>query len=146
MKLREFTLNDYEALVDMYYEFCKEVYSDRQIGFKYSYYMVVSEWIKDNKNIVLAVDNNDSIAGFTLSYIDTMNGLTEPIYNGDIAYVKPDKRKTRAAYMLYKNVFEFAKEQGLKIVANGRITGNTAKMIEKHFNVKPTYLIFEKDT
>lgn len=142
MILRKFNLNDYEKLVDLYYDFHKEVYSNREIGAKYFYYKKVIGLINDKYDIIVLYEGDDMI-GFTLAKIDHMEGLTEKIYSGDIAYVIPSKRKGRAAYMLYKNVYNYAKEIGLKIVSNGRIENGVSDMIEKHFNATPRYTIFE---
>ena len=144
MKLRKFTLEDYETLVNMYYEFAKEVYHNRKIGYKYSFYKIVDSWIDKKHDIILA-ERDGGMVGFTIGYIDNMGGITEPVYNGEIAYVIPSKRGSRASYMLYKNVVSYASELGLRLVSNGRIENGVAGMVQKHFNVKPTYFMFEKE-
>ena len=143
MILEKFILPYYEEVVDMYYEFTKEVYPERHIGERYFFYKEVGLWIKDGRDIVVAKKDN-SITGFSLAYIDENAGLTNPIYNGIIVYVKPDYRKTRAAYLLYKNVSNYAKEQGLTMMANGLATTDTAKMIKKHFDCKEMFINFER--
>lgn len=144
IRLRKFSLGDYEDVVDMFYEFCKEVYNNRKIGYKYAYYMIISDWIKNKCDIIVAEDEG-KIIGFTMSRIDNMNGLTEPIYNGEYAFVYKEYRKTRAAYLLYKNVVDYAKQIGLKLVSNGRVENGVSDMIQKHFGVEPQYIIFEKE-
>lgn len=143
VKLREFKIDDYEELVDMYYEFYKET-SKRKIYPKYFYYKDVIEWINKNKKIVLAI-KEDIIIGFNTFYYTENNGLTEPYIMGEICYVKPEFRNSRAAYLLYNNCVEYAKENKLPLTANGRIENGVNKLIEKHFRVTPTYITFEKD-
>ena len=41
--LRPFFLSDYEAVVDMYYDFTREVFTERKIGYKYFFYKTVQE-------------------------------------------------------------------------------------------------------
>lgn len=145
MILRRITLNDYEEIVDMYYNFMIEVFGDkRQITPKYFYYKLVIDWINSSKHIVVAT-KDDKVLGFTLSYIDTNSNLTEPIYNGEIAYVKKEYRNTKAGYMLYKNVVNVAKELNMNLVANGRICNGIDKMIEKHFKPEAMFINYEKE-
>lgn len=143
IKLRKFTLYDYEELVDMHYEFTKEVYPDRKLGYRYSFYMIVNDWIEKKHDIVLAV-KDDNICGFTMSYVDYVDGLTEPVYRGEIAYVKPEYRKTRVGHMLYSNVVRYAEELELKLVSMSRIENGIDKMVIKHFNAIPKYIMMER--
>lgn len=142
MTIRKFQVDDFEELVEMYYNFICEVHHNRKIGAKYFFYRKVMEWINKGLDIILA-DDNGKLAGFTLAYIDDMKGITEPVYQGDMCYVKPEYRKGRAAYMLYKNVYNYGKEQGLLVTSNGRIENGIDQMVIKHFNAKPTFQIIE---
>lgn len=143
MTLRPFFLQDYEAVVDMYYDFTKEVFTERRIGTKYFFYKTITDWIQKGRDIVL-VEHNDEIIGFSMAYYDDFGGLTEPFYNGEIAYVKPEYRKSKAAYLLYNNVVEVAKEKNLLLVANGRIENGIDTMIKKHFKATPMFINFER--
>ena len=143
MTLRKMELDDYEDVVDMYYNFTKEVYLDRKIGKRYFFYKEVMSWINNSRDVIL-VEKDDIIVGFSLSYIDLNGGMTEKIYNGVIAYVKPEYRKTRAAYLLYKNVSDYAKEQELTLMANGLATNGVSDMIKKHFDCKEMFVNFER--
>ena len=142
MKLRRFSLNDYEELVDMYYEFAKEVYMERKIGMRYSFYKSVDSWINEDRDIIVAY-NGSELCGFTESYIDNNNGITEPVYMGEIAYTKPKYRKGRASYMLYNNVVEYAKQLGMTLVSFSRVENGVDKMVNKHFSPVKTYQQFE---
>jgi GNAT superfamily N-acetyltransferase len=144
LHLRKFQLDDYEVVVDMLYNFYIEVYGDmRKIGSKYFFYKEVAEWINSGKDIVIAEQDCD-IAGFTLAYINDFGGMTEPVYYGEIAFVYPEYRKGRAAYMLYKNVVQYAQEIGLNLFSNGRVENKVSDMIEKHFNPKKMFINYER--
>jgi len=143
MIIREITLNDYEEVATMYHRFITEVFSeDRKISLIYFCYKMVIDWINDKKHIVVA-EKNGVICGFSLCFVDDFNGLTEPIYNCDIAYVKPEYRKTRAAYLLYHNAYNIAKELGLNIHSQGRIENGVKDMMIKHFNLKEKFTVLE---
>lgn len=144
MYLRKFQLKDYEEVVDMYYQFITEIFSEkRKISPKYFYYQKVSDWINSKKNIIIA-EKNKVIVGFSMSFIDEFDGLTEPIYNGETIYVKPEFRKTRAGYMLYHNTVKYSEEIGLNIMANGRVENKIDKMIEKHFKPTTMFINYER--
>lgn len=145
MYLRKFTLDDYEEVVDMYYEFIKEVFGDiRQLSPKYFYYKKVIDCINSKKHIVLSVSDVGVITGFSLCYVDEFDGLTNPVYSCEIAYVKPTYRNTKSAYMLYHNGSKVAKELGLNLITNGRIENGTSKMMEKHFSLDAKFINFER--
>lgn len=144
MKLKEFKLNDYEDLVNMFYDFIVEVFAeDRDIAPKYFCYKEVMSWINNKKHIVL-VGNDKETVGFSLSYIDEFNGLTNPIYTCEYAFVKPKYRKSRAAYLLYNNGSNVAKELNLNLVSNGRVENGVSNMMEKHFNLESKFINFER--
>lgn len=140
--LKTFKLDSYEELVSMFYDMYCEIYHDRKIGLKYRYYQKVIEWIEKNHNIIVCYKDNIAV-GFTLSYM-VQDGLTEPYYFGELAYVKPEYRKTRASYMLYKNVVNYAEELGMLLVSNSRIENGVDSMVQKHFNTTPTYITVER--
>lgn len=142
IELSKFQLSDYEQVVNMYYEFTKEVYPNRKIGERYFFYKVVQKWINDGADIVIATEGMIPI-GFSVCYKDEFGGLTEPIYQCDIAYVKPHKRKSRAAYLLYNNAYEYAKQLGLKVSTSGRTSNKVDKMMMKHFNLTQTFTTLE---
>lgn len=134
MTLIPFSLELYEDLVDMYHSFISEVYgSKRRLNSKYFFHKEVQHWIDARKEIVI-VANQDNVIGFSVSYIDNMSGMTEDVYNGDIAYVKPEYRKTKAGYLLYKNILARAEELNMNLVGNGRVENGVDMMLVKHFS------------
>ena len=79
-----------------------------------------------------------------MCYIDEFGGLTEAIYNCEYAYVKPEFRKTKAAYLLYHNAYNYSKELGLNVVTNGRVENGVSKMMKKHFDLQQQFINFER--
>lgn len=145
MRLVEFSMDYYEDVVDMFYDFNIELFSKyRKIGYKYFYYKAVMNWINDKKHIIICIDKYNNPIGFSLAYIDDNSGLTERYYNGEIAYVKPAYRKGKASYLLYKNVVAMSVQLGLNLNSNGRIENGIDKMIEKHFNPIPLFTNYER--
>lgn len=133
MQLIPFSLEFYEDLVDMHYSYVREIYGDkRRINPKYFFYRSVQSWIEKRREIVLAIHKGD-VVGYTVSYIDDMDGLTEPVYKGQYVYVKETARKTRAAYLLYNNVEQRAKDLNMNLTADGRVSNGADKILDKHF-------------
>ena len=133
MRLIPFSLEFYEDLVDMHYAFITEVYGDkRRINSKYFFHKEVQSWIDNRREIVLAV-SNCKVIGYSLSYITDLSGLTEPVYKGEYVYVVKDARKSRAAYLLYNNITQRAKDLNMNVSGGGRAINGADKMLEKHF-------------
>ena len=144
MTIRKFEIGDFEEVVSMYEALAKEIYPNRSHGAKYFFYRAVIDWVSSNKDIVVA-EKDGELVGFTLAYLDHCGGITEPVYNGEIAYVKPNARKTRAAYMLYHNVSNFANEQGLTLIANAYIGGeNKVDKIQQKLGGQPMFISMER--
>lgn len=143
MNIRKMNIDDYEEVVDMFYSFITEVFSDkRKISPKYFYYKEVMSWINLNKDVIIAYKDS-TIVGFSMCYLDEFNGLTERVYTCEYAYVKPEYRNSRAAYMLYNNAYSYGKEKGLNIVTNGRIQNGVSNMMAKHFDLKEQFINYE---
>ena len=143
MILRKMTLNDYEDVVDMYYEFNKEIYTNRKINPKYFFYQMVASWIKDDKDVIL-VEKDGEVIAFTLSYVNLNSGLTDKFYFAEAGYIKKEHRKTRAAYMLFKNISDYAEENNMNLAGTFFSENGTADMIEKHFDCKEVFKNFER--
>ena len=141
MTLRPFFLSDYDSVVDMYYEFVKEVFSNRKIGDRYFFSKAVMNWINTGKNIVV-VEHNDEIVGFSMAFVDDNGGLTEPFYHGEVIYIKHNFRKSKAAYLLYNNGVEVAKDLGLISTANCRIQDGVD--LKRHFNAQEIFINLER--
>ena len=141
--LRQFELDDFPELVSMFKELTREIYPNRKIGADYFFYRSVLGWVQADKHIIIALKGED-IIGFSLCHIET-SGITEPIYLGECAYVKPEYRRSKAAYLLYKNGSDKASELGLTLFSNAFIGGlNHVDKIQEKFGMKPMFIGYER--
>lgn len=143
MKLREFEHKDYLEVVAMFKDFVATVYPNRKLGSDLAFYDDVLNWVKTGKHIFV-VDNGRELMGFSVSSIDQNRGLTEPVYFGEICYVKPQFRKTKCAYLLYNNGSEIAQKLGIALCANAFISEDKVQKIQSKFGMKPTYQTMER--
>ena len=91
MILRNATLADFTELVLMYKDLSKIVYHNLKINDDIFFYGTVIEWFKRKRDIVIA-DDNGTIAGFTLAYVEDLQIVTleNAIYMGmknDLAFI-----------------------------------------------------------
>lgn len=129
MILRPATLSDFQELVMMYKDLIKTIYHNMKLSDDIFFYGTVIEWFKQKKDIIVA-EKDGIIAGFSLAYIENLL-IIEPYYFGDLAYVKPEFRKTKCAYLLYNNVVNYGKELGLKVEARAFIGNGNVDRIDK---------------
>ena len=105
MRLRPATLADHEELVEMFSDLIGTVYKGFRLGQKFFFHRTVIAWFEKNNNVVICEKDDGTIVGISMGYVDDI-GFIEPYYKGEIAYVKPEYRKTRCAFMLYNNVVD----------------------------------------
>lgn len=145
MKLRKALLVDYPELVDMYKKLTITIYDGFEIGEDIFFHGVVQRWFQSKKDIVICEKDDGTITGFSVGYIDDI-GIVKPYYYGDVAYVKPQFRKGRTAYLLYNNVVDYAEQQGLQLIAKAFVSeDNTDKVdkIQAKFG-KPRFIEYHK--
>ena len=130
MTLRPATLKDYEELVSMYKDLVYTVYHGMKVNDDIFLYGTVLEWFKKKRDIIVCETKDGDIAGFSLSFIEDI-AIVEPYYMGDIAYVKPEYRKTRCAYLLYNNVVDYGKRIGLKVRAKAYVGNGNIDKVDK---------------
>ncbi|WP_373069808.1 N-acetyltransferase family protein [Sulfurimonas sp.] len=129
MNIRQATTADFTELVEMFKDLIKTVYHSNQLKDDIFFHGAVMDWFRSGKDIVIA-EKDDEIAGFTLAYIQDL-GYINPYYYGDIAYIKPHFRKTRAAYLLYNNVVNYAKQLGLEVEARAFVGNGNKNSVDK---------------
>jgi len=140
--IRQFTIDDYEVVVDMLHRLYKETHGYKTINPKYFFYKEVMSWINDSKDIVVAV-KDDEVIGFTLCFVKEYNGLCDSVYHGEYGYVYEKNRKSRAAYMLYHNAYKYSRELGMLMSITNSISSGASDMVEKHFGYKPKFTTME---
>ena len=143
MILRKMELDDYEDVVDMYYDFYIEIYPNRNINHKYFFYQVVASWIKDKKDVIL-IERDGEVIAFTLSYVNMNSGLTDKFYFAEAGYIKSEYRKTKAAYMLFKNISDYAEENSMNLSGTFFLENGTSDMVKKHFDCTETFINLER--
>ena len=142
MKLRPATINDYLELVEMYKELTKIVYQGFEIGEDIFMHGTVQKWYLENRDIVICETKDGKIAGFTMGYREDI-GIIKPYYFADVAYVKPEHRKTRAAYLLYNNIVSYADQLGLPLIAKAFIGEDRNEKIQSKFG-EPFLMEFKR--
>lgn len=143
MKLRKFDADDFLEVVQMFKEFTKELYPHRKIGSDMAFSEVVLNWIKLQKHIFVTVNEDNSVTGFSMSELNHNDYITEPTYQGNIAYVKPNYRGGKSAYLLYNNMVQISKDLGLNISANAFINQYKIDKIQKKFGGNMMYINME---
>jgi len=130
MKLRIATLADYRTICDFYTALLKTVYTDLKLGEQIMIDGAVQNWWKLNHDIIIVETNEGEPVGFSLAYKDSP-GIYETVYQGELAYVLPEYRHTKAAYLLYHNIVQYADKLGLPILSKGFIGDGGRDQIEK---------------
>ena len=133
---------DYPEIVAMFKELIIAVYEGFEIGEDIFFHGTVQSWYKDNKDMVVC-EKDGTITGFSLGYVEDI-GIVKPYYFGDLAYVKPEFRKGRSAYLLYNNVVDYADGLGLPLVAKAFMgSKDQVDKIQKKFG-EPFLLEFKR--
>lgn len=146
MKIRRAEIKDFEEVVEMYYCLIKDVYPHRPTKARLFFYNAVIKWVENSCDIMVAEADNGEIAGFTLCYIKD-EGIYDPYYFGDIAYVKPEYRHSKASYLLYRSGSDMAKELNMALVAKayvGHGNKNKVDQIQEKFGMKPQFVEYER--
>lgn len=139
VEIRTATIDDIEELVYMYYDLIATAYPRRKQTSIAFYYNNVIEWFKNSWDVFITYDG-ENITGFTLGYLDNYNGIIEPYYKADIAYVKEKYRNGRSAFLLYNTVLETQKDY---IIETHALVGNASSIAEKY--CENTFKVYERD-
>lgn len=130
MKIRLATISDHEVLVEMFSDLIKTIYKGFKIGEPFFFHRNVIAWFEKNNDVIICEKDDGTVAGFSMGYIEDI-GFIEPYYKGEIAYVKPEFRKTRCAYMLYNNLAKYAEQQGLHIISSAYVGDGNQDQVDK---------------
>lgn len=115
--VREYKETDFEEVVRMYYQMCVEVYPHRQFKPIRHFFENVMFWINNNYDIVISEDNG-TITGFSMCYVDNMGGIVKDYYQGECIFIKDEYRKGRSAYLLYHTNINIAESMGYILSTN----------------------------
>lgn len=130
MKIRIATIDDYNELVEMYKNLLEIIYTDMQIGKDIFIHGAVQNWFRSNYDIIICEKDDGTTTGFSVAYVQDV-GIIEPYYMGELAYVKPEFRNGRTAYLLYTNVLKYADNQGLPVVAKAFVGNGGRDKVEQ---------------
>lgn len=130
MKLRPATIADHEELVEMFTDLINTIYKGFKIGEPFFFHRAVIAWFENGKDVVLCEKDDGTIVGFSMGYIEDI-GFIERYYKGEIAYVKDEFRKGRGAYMLYNNLADYARQQGMQIISSAYIGDGNRDQVDK---------------
>lgn len=140
--IREAKGEDIHEITTMYNDLLHIAYPNRKISALEFLYRQVTDWIIKNEFILVSHDDKiDRITGFILVRENNAGGLTEVILDAEITYVKPEHRKSRAAYLLYNTGFNYAKLRGLGIMSTS--TEESSPIVTKRFGAKKSFNHFE---
>ncbi len=130
VKVREYHDTDFEEVVEMYMALIHELYPNHKIKPVQHFCSNILNWINWNYDIILTY-NEEAITGFSMCYIDSMGGIVEDYYQGEIIYIKPQYRKGRSAYMIYKTNIAMADSQGMILATNASDTTESSHISNK---------------
>lgn len=135
MELRKADYDDYESIVEMYIDLIENVYPERKKAPKMYFYNQVFRWFDEqHANHVRVVEKNGELVAFSLATFDNVGGVTETIYHADIAYVKPEFQKSRAAYLMYMDIVGWAIDNDFVLQTAAIPETGADKIIAKRFN------------
>lgn len=117
VKIRPAYISDLNEIVSMYKKVIKEVYPSKKLGSDFHFYKAVINWIDIGHDLIIS-ENNNIVSGFCMSYVDNMGGLIAPIYYGSEIFVKPEYRKTKAFYLMQKNIIKTAQSKKMDLISD----------------------------
>jgi hypothetical protein len=130
MRIRVATLDDFEDVTKMYKELIKTVYKGFEIKEDIFFYATVTGWYDRQYSIMVSEKDDGTLTGFSMCHIEDIKFI-EPYIKGELAYVKPEYRKGRSAYLLYNNIVELAKNMNLPLISSGFIGGGEVDKIDR---------------
>ena len=142
MNLREIEPYDIDVLVEMYYDLIGYAYPNRERKSIDKYYKAVQEWYEQpGLNRVRIVEKDDVPVGFSLATYVNAGGLTEIYINAEVTYVKEEYRNTKAAFLLYNDVYRFAQDEEMGIESTS--TPASSPIVQKRWGANHMFNHFE---
>ncbi len=118
IQIREAAKEDFEEVVNMFYDLTKETFKHRTIKEKYHFFKVVLSWYEKKYQIILTLNDN-VISGFYVAFVDNFSHLTEPFYFCAEMYLKKEFRKTKAFYLMQENLINISDKLKMPLVCEG---------------------------
>ena len=140
MKIRPLLIDDIGEVTAMFIALIQIVYPKHQKGLYDTFLHVVQSWVINKRDIFIA-EHEGELVGFSLSYV-IEEKILEPYYQGDLLYIKPKFRKSKASYLLYANMLNISNNLKMPIHAKGYTQNDAGKILAKFG--EPTFVEFIK--
>ena len=134
--LEEPSAHDIPVIVDMYHKLLEVAYPDREIASYLTLYKIVLSWFNEDDRLRLVLADKN-VAGFSLVRFNNAGGATEMILDADITYLYEEFRKTRAAYIMYTDIVDYATRCDLILMSTS--TPESSPIVEKRWGARVTF-------
>lgn len=140
LRVRTVDADDIPQLVEMYMDLVSFAYPTRERAPKIVFYEIVLEWFV-RKDRIRIVCNEEENVGFSLVTKHNAGGAVETYLDAEVTYIKEKHRKGRGAYLIYNDVFEFAKKMGMGIMSTS--TPDSSPIVNKRFGAQHAFNHYE---
>jgi len=140
LRVRPVDADDVPELVEMYMDLVSFAYPTRMRAPKIVFYEIVLEWFT-RKDRIRIVENGEESVGFSLVTRHNAGGAVETYLDAEVTYIKEKYRKGRGAYLIYNDVFEFAKKMGMGIMSTS--TPDSSPIVNKRFGAEHAFNHYE---
>lgn len=109
---------DFPAIVEMARLNIEETRSD--LGFdEYLAWKTCYEYLDTAEPTIFVCEDKGQVVGLTLSSINAYRASAGLFTTQEVLFVRPEKRGTRAAVLLMKNLIDWSKQLGAKEIIGG---------------------------
>ena len=147
MSIRQIDINTSEDVIKeitlMYMSLIKIVYPDRIHSAETVYKGIVLRWLVQQQRVSI-IEKENEIIGFSVIGWHNVGGATDWYLDAEISFVKEEYRKSRAAYIMYKDGIDYAISEGLGIMSTSN--PDSSPIIQKRYNSKHLFNHFEIST
>ena len=118
------------SLIDMMYNYYKEVHGNKLKGDKNTIETIIADF-KVNKSIYLIVGEDNKPKGFFVAYLGDEYGMIDSFVTCEIAYIKPPYRSTIATFYLTYHLSEICHTLGMGIRTNLLLSSSSYTCFKK---------------
>jgi GNAT superfamily N-acetyltransferase len=129
--------DEISQLIFMFYSLIFETFEDIALSDMSEYVEEIMYW-KKRGDTYITLNDEDEITGFIYGYV-VPKSFTKSQYIGEYAYVKPEFRKGKSAYLLYNKIVDRAHELRLPIFGKAYLSDNNVDKILNKFADKKVF-------
>ena len=112
------TKEEFFQVAKMYHEAVKEVYYFEEPADP----VVLGKWLKEQLespdfDLFVAIGGDGEVAGFGFGYVTQFEVLKNPVYFVEMVYVKPEYRRSNAAFLLMNALSKQSEKSGLTSIS-----------------------------